>query len=604
MGENVPDSSGSISIKKGDLDVALSIFNDDIILKSKIFLNNSKNHSGIDVSINTNRIRELLSIFFPHNIEKSDIRGEISAKSNIKFLFGDFKRLSGNIKVDRLRYVSEKINLHSDIRKSEITIKNGKVYKDEILLDGSGANLSLKLFNLKNGGLDLALSGEVNAEIVKLIDKNILGLNGKLSGGARVQLFKNISDTNIDCWLRAKKINAIYSGIPAPFEDVKFLLVLKSNKVFLEEFSGKLGGGPLKVDGYAVLRVPFPIFNFKYSLDNSKVKLLKKTNIWMSSQGSIEGQGIPYLIKGNFTLVNGNILDEFEGLTVKGTKEYVAPYLPARGISGGLNFFNLDFKVTTIKPLLIKNSLAELRIRGQVNVLGDLFSPRAEGKIELVPGTGKFYFKNNDFILKQGIIKFDGRGDNRPAFDFTGHSKIQDYEISLRVWGRSDNFDVELRSNPNLPEGEILSLLAIGATTESALALSDRDQYSVTSLGIGTLIFNRFRINQEIKSALGVDLSLSSEVVEGEKNPLDETGRSDLRNSTKVSVRKKITEDISIQASSTLGGDISQKKEMNINYNINKNLSLEGVYELKDSEEEEGGELDSLGADIKFRIEF
>ena len=603
MGESVPNSSGSISIKKGNLDIILSIFSNDIILKSNFFINDPRKHSKIKTHINTARIRELLSIFFPHNAEKHDIKGEVVGSSDITFLLNDLKNINANIKVDRVTYTSENINFNNNFRKSEIIIKNGKIKKNEILLEGKETQLSFKFINRRDGGIDLILLGQVGANIAKLMDKNILGLNGKLLGKSRMKIFKKIGETNLTFELRGEKINVVYSGVPAPFEDVNFLMVLKSNKVLLEEFSGKLGGGELNVSGHALLKVPFPVFNFKYGLDNSKMKFLKKTNVWLSSQGSIQGKEIPYLITGNLSLINGNILDEFEGLAVKKNKEYVAPYLPQKGNRGDFSLFNVDFKVTTIKPLLVKNSLGELKIRGRINLLGDFFSPRAEGRIEIVPGTGKLYFKSNDFILRKGAIEFDGNGDNRPFFDFTGYSKIQEYEISLKISGYPDNFDVELRSNPNLPEGEILSLLAIGVTTESRLGLSDSDQYSVTSLGIGTLIFNRFRINQELKSALGVDLSLSSEVVEGEKKSLNESGQADSRNSTKISVRKKITEDISIKASSTFGGDISQKKEMNINYNINENLSLEGVYELKDSEEEEGA-LDSLGTDIKLRIEF
>ena len=65
-----------------------------------------------------------------------------------------------------------------------------------------------------------------------------------------------------------------------------------------------------------------------------------------------------------------------------------------------------------------------------------------------------------------------------------------------------------------------------------------------------------------------------------------------------------MTGNISIRASSTLGTDTSQRQKMNINYNINKNLSLEGVYELRGSEDGQGESSDSLGTDIKFRVEF
>ena len=57
-----------------------------------------------------------------------------------------------------------------------------------------------------------------------------------------------------------------------------------------------------------------------------------------------------------------------------------------------------------------------------------------------------------------------------------------------------------------------------------------------------------------------------------------------------------------MSVSSTVGGDIAPKQEMNINYNVNKNISIQGVYEVKASEENDVNEnAECIGADIKFR---
>jgi translocation and assembly module TamB len=53
-----------------------------------------------------------------------------------------------------------------------------------------------------------------------------------------------------------------------------------------------------------------------------------------------------------------------------------------------------------------------------------------------------------------------------------------------------------------------------------------------------------------------------------------------------------------------VGGSLEQKQEMNINLNLNKNFSLEGVYEVKPSEDENTNTPNSVGADLKWRKSF
>ena len=56
--------------------------------------------------------------------------------------------------------------------------------------------------------------------------------------------------------------------------------------------------------------------------------------------------------------------------------------------------------------------------------------------------------------------------------------------------------------------------------------------------------------------------------------------------------------------SSTVGGSIEQKQEMNINFQINKKVSVEGVYEVRSNEENEAETPDSIGVDLKWKTSF
>ena len=117
------------------------------------------------------------------------------------------------------------------------------------------------------------------------------------------------------------------------------------------------------------------------------------------------------------------------------------------------------------------------------------------------------------------------------------------------------------------------------------------------------------KLHEGLTSSLGLRLSVQPEFQESQSGPLE--GRLDKKESsekvktaTKVKVQKKISNNVDLSLSSTLGDSAQQKQIMNIIYKVNRNLSLEGIYEINSSDTEVEESLNSGGIDIKYRISF
>jgi translocation and assembly module TamB len=140
--------------------------------------------------------------------------------------------------------------------------------------------------------------------------------------------------------------------------------------------------------------------------------------------------------------------------------------------------------------------------------------------------------------------------------------------------------------------------------------LEASDRKSVTTVGLGTLLVDQLKINEDLSSTLGLNLSVLPEFKEDEsslitgKSAVSENGTSKLKTATKIKIKKQINKLVNVSVSSTVGGSIEQTQEMNVNFNINKNFSIEGVYEMKPSEEENTNTPNSIGADLKYRRSF
>ncbi len=604
-GEKVDDSNISFKADSGKLSADIDIFGKQV--EGDFLLDLSKKNPPLVSSwrFNTDKVKEFMSVFMPHNISRKDLYGSITGVFDIETYLNDFGKMNLNIQLEKFNFNSNRILLSLNPAKKVFKIENGLIKnnqleirgKDNILgLSGSGS-LSNKFVVDSVSKIDASILEMINPEIVK--SEGVINGNAKFSSNSGVKKLKHqvVSAGDI------KKLT--YAGLPASFDNMTYKLRMEDQKLKFENIKGKFGGGDFTASGAVHLVLPFPKLDFSYSIKNSKLRFFNKTNFWISGSGTVKGDALPYKIAGDVSIINGTIYDELSDFGGGGKESYSNKYVPILAKEKELVILMLDLNLKTIRPLSLKNSLAEISFHSSLNINGDVKEPRIKGYMRLVPGTGRFYFKSSDFILRKGDVNFKGELPVRPSFHFEGISDIQEYQIILKLAGNPDDFSVDLSSNPTLPEEDILTLLAIGITSDKRSKLSDSERDSITSLGIGAIIFDRFRINQELQSALGVNLSLSPEINDSDTNYLNKSSSRDSKSATRVSIKKKMNEKVDVSVSSVVGGDVQQKQEMNVNLKVDDGVSIEGVYEVKGgSQSETVDDTDSVGLDLKYRFEF
>jgi translocation and assembly module TamB len=69
-------------------------------------------------------------------------------------------------------------------------------------------------------------------------------------------------------------------------------------------------------------------------------------------------------------------------------------------------------------------------------------------------------------IIDKGVVTFTGSEDINPILDVSASYKISDYIIYVDVVGKSKKPDINYRSEPELDQGDILSLLVFGKTSD------------------------------------------------------------------------------------------------------------------------------------------
>jgi translocation and assembly module TamB len=136
---------------------------------------------------------------------------------------------------------------------------------------------------------------------------------------------------------------------------------------------------------------------------------------------------------------------------------------PTPGETAGADF-DLRLKVTVTFPgeLAVRTDLAQLRIGGTVRVEGTANNPVLFGTLEA--RDGKILFRKQEFDVVAARARFDDPRRIDPILDVEAQTRIRQYDVTLRLTGRSEDLNVRFSSSPPLPQDDLLALVVFGVT--------------------------------------------------------------------------------------------------------------------------------------------
>lgn len=172
--------------------------------------------------------------------------------------------------------------------------------------------------------------------------------------------------------------------------------------------------------------------------------------------------------------------------------------------------WGLNLTVAALEPILIRGNLANGDVRGSVRIGGTLGKPAPQGKLMIRDFSAALPFSK--FVVRSGTATFTPDAGFDPILEIRGTANPRPYRVTGYVYGRASNPQLVLTSSPPLPDHEIVTLLATGATTsglEDPQAASSR----ALQLLVEELRRGRFRLGKSLRPVLGlldrVDFSLA-----------------------------------------------------------------------------------------------
>lgn len=571
----------------------------------------SKELSRVNAKLDIDDIRILLGLLSSHNISNQNMAGALTSEVKASFQTDKLEELSLNAMTQELYFNWGEVNFKPKNTTLELDIRGGDFVKQDLEID-SNEKFYIKpvVSGSLSEGVSVLMNYELPASLLSLISADLSVSGGSLRGQSSLR--GQLDSLNHSSSLETRDVVLQIPQAPGVFEKINLSVNVENRNLEIEKSTASYGKGQLELSGVGVLSFPYPSLSLDLLVDNSYIPFMKRSGGVVSGRANLSGEKPPYVVQGHIDILFAEIVENINDFQAAGaqTNSYQR-FLPRQDGSGLEHPIELDLTLSILRPLLVRNSLLELNVEGGATIKGTPSLPLVDGKFNTVAATSKFKFKGHEFNLTKGNIDV-GRSLQREGalLDFSGVAQINEYRVRLDVSGRTKNVAVSLSSEPSLSQEDIFSLLTLGVTSEISTELEESERQSVATVGLGALLADQLRLNEGLDSSFGLRLSVAPEYAEETtsllqgKSAVSDNSTNKFKSSTRIRLQKKVSERVDLSVSSTVGGSLEQRQEMNINYRINNRWSLEGVYELKSTEDEGVETSDSVGADLKYRWTF
>ena len=137
------------------------------------------------------------------------------------------------------------------------------------------------------------------------------------------------------------------------------------------------------------------------------------------------------------------------------------PGVTTTGLDDGPGNLRLDVRIATGDDIVVENNYVDAELGGDLRLGGTLRAPAVTGRVTLREG-GRIRFGNRVYEVDNGVVYFVDPYGIEPELTLTARTRAGAYDVTLSVASARDALTTTFRSEPLLPESDIVSVLLTG----------------------------------------------------------------------------------------------------------------------------------------------
>jgi translocation and assembly module TamB len=237
-----------------------------------------------------------------------------------------------------------------------------------------------------------------------------------------------------------------------------------------------------------------------------------------------------------------------------------------RGSTTGSAFLrNLQFDIEAISSAdaRLEWNAARFESEAALRVRGTAEHPVLLGHVHLL--AGEMDFRGNRYRLTRGDMNFSNPFRLDPVIDVEATTTIQQYEVTIQLSGPASHLSLNYRSDPPLPPGDVITLLALGHTgAESQL----RRTGASGAADVGA----RAVLSEAISSQLGGRIEKFFGVSRFRVDPAFSGVGADQNATARITIEQRVTRELTITYVTNVTS--TQRQVFQIEYNVSRDLAI------------------------------
>jgi translocation and assembly module TamB len=355
------------------------------------------------------------------------------------------------------------------------TLAGGRIHLDPLHVTGDDTDLHLQGDLSLQGAqqLDLAANGSVSLKLAETLDPD---LTASGSTTFQVEAHGPLQHPNLQGRVDFQDGALSLEDLPNGLSQLHGTLEFNQNRLEVKNLTAMSGGGLLTVSGslayqhgiYADLSVTGKQVHIRYP---EGVSSLADATL------HLQGQQSNLFLSGNVLITRFSISPDLDlaALAVQANTS-IGTIAPPDAPS---NHVRLDVHIASSPQLSFQNAFAKLAGDVDLSLRGTLASPSLLGRISVTEGSA--LIAGTRYELERGDITFTNPVRIEPIIDLSATAHVEDYDISLGLHGSPQKLAVSYRSDPPLPEADVLSLLALGHTASQQRLYTQQQQQAITN---------------------------------------------------------------------------------------------------------------------------